>query len=553
MDGRRAKRWLFGFVTALLLTAAACGGGGGQPTGGGSEAPPSESEATGEFSPQETVVAATDISDAVTLDPQVAFEFSSVGADVLLYQRLVQFPIGDMTQVVGDAASSWDVSDDGLHWTFHLKHGQKFSSGNELTSADVVYTFQRVVHIENDPASWLITQMGITKDNVDQVVTAPDPYTVQIDLPQPFSPGAFLAVLANPVAGIVDSQTVKAHESNGDWGSGWLFDHSAGSGPYVLKQWTKDDRMEFVPNPEYAGQAPSIKHVVWLNVPESATRLDMLKAGSADIAEGLSFAQVESVQNDPSFKVFKQPDQSMVYLGMGVNTVPAFQKKEVRQAVKYAIDYQGIVDQLLHGFAEPLQGIIPKGVFGYTDKVFFQRDVEKAKSLMKAAGYGDGFTVEMLVPVGTVAGGVPAASLANVLKSNLADIGITANIRQLESGELYTRYRGHEAQLVLAQWGMDYPDPQDFAGPFAEYSQQSLIWRLQDNDPELEALGNQAATLQNTPERQALYDQLNELEAEQGPFAIMYQPDVVFVYRADLGNFQWDHVNGIGYWVMTKQ
>ncbi|MBX6723547.1 MAG: ABC transporter substrate-binding protein, partial [Dactylosporangium sp.] len=415
-----------------------------------------------------------------------------------------------------------------------------FSSGNELTSADVVYTFQRAVNIPKDPASWLITQMGITADNVDQAVTAPDPYTVKIDLPQPFSPGAFLAVMANPVVGIVDSQTVKAHEKDGDWGSGWLFDNSAGSGPYVLKQWTKDDRMEFVPNPNYAGDAPKTKHVIWLNVPDTATRLQMLQAGNADIAEGLSFTQVESMKGNPDFTIYKQPDQSMVYLGMGVNTVPAFQKKEVRQAVKYAIDYEGIVNQLLHGFAEPLQGIIPAGVFGYSDKIYFQRDVDKAKSLLQQAGYGDGFTVDMLTPVGSVAGGVPAAALANILKDNLADIGITANIVQLESGELYTKYRGHEAQLVIAQWGMDYPDPQDFAGPFAEYSQQSLIWRLQDNDPELEELGNRAATMQNTPERQALYDQLNQMEADQGPFALMYQPDQVYVYRSTLKNFTWD-------------
>lgn len=548
MNGRRwrGRAPVAGVLLALMFAVTACGGapaGQGSETGGG---------ASEEYGPQATIIEAGDISDAVTLDPQVAFEFSSVSAASLMYQRLVKFPLGDMTKPVGDAAESWDVSDDGLHWTFHLKKGLKFSSGNELTSADVVYTFERAVNIPKDPASWMITQMGITADNVDQVVTAPDPYTVKIDLPQPFSPGAFLSVLTHTVVGIVDSKTVKAHETNGDYGSGWLFDHSAGSGPYMLNNWTKDVQMEFVPNPHYTGDAPTIKHVIWKNAPETATRLDMLRRGEADIADGLSAAQVETVQNDQNFKIFKTPDESMTYLGMDVKNVPCFAKADCRNAVKWAIDYDGIVQSLLHGFGQPLQGVIPRGIFGYTDKQYFTQDLAKAKDLLAKAGYPNGFDVEMLVPNGTLVGGVPASSVANVIKSNLEKIGIRVTIRQMEAGQMYTEYREHRAQLILANWGMDYPDPQDFAGPFGDYTQQSLIWRLQDEDQELAQLVQQAAKLQNTPERQRLYDQINDLEAAQGPFAIIYQPDVVFVYSAKLKNFNYDHVNGVGYWQIVK-
>ena len=186
------------------------------------------------YGPQQTVVVAKDISDAVTLDPNLAYEESGIVADLQMYSTLVKFPIGKLTQVGPDVASSWDVSKDGRTFTFHLKHGIKFSSGNTLTSDDVLYSFQRVVNLPKDPASWLITQMGIDDKSVATAVTAPDPYTVVINVPTAFSPGAFLSIMANPVVSIVDSKTVRAHVQGGDFGTAWLNDHSAGSGPYML-------------------------------------------------------------------------------------------------------------------------------------------------------------------------------------------------------------------------------------------------------------------------------------------------------------------------------
>ncbi|MDI3269603.1 MAG: ABC transporter substrate-binding protein [Bacillota bacterium] len=543
---KRPKAAFLALFAAGALLLAACGGGGTTPAGdAGSPAP-------GQYSRQDTVILAGEIGSAVTLDPQVAYETPSVSAATLMYQRLVKFPAGNTETPVGDAAESWDMSPDGLHWTFHLKKGIKFSTGRELTADDVVYTFVRAVSIPNDPAAWLVTQLGIDDTNVKDLVKAVDPYTVTIDLPEPFSPGAFLAVMANTVVGIVDSQEVQANEKDGDFGTGWLYNHSAGSGPYVLKDWTKDVQMEFVANANYVEGEPAIKRVIWKHIPEASARLDMLRTGEADIAENLTATQVESVQNDPNLKVFKAPAFSLTYVGMDVKNVPCLAKAECRNAIKYAIDYEGIVQKLLKGMGAPLQVAIPQGIFGYSDQVYFQRDVAKAKEFLAQAGYPNGFEVELLTSNGTVAGGIPAGSLANVIKANLADIGITVNIRQLESAQMYTEYRAHKVQMILAAWGMDYPDPQSFAAPFGDYQQKSLIWRLQDEDQALSDLVQRAAKLENTPERAALYAQFNDLLAETGPFAILYQPYEVRVYSGKLQNFVYDAVNGVAYWQMKK-
>ncbi|HVB11451.1 MAG TPA: ABC transporter substrate-binding protein, partial [Bacillota bacterium] len=309
---------------------------------------------------------------------------------------------------------------------------------------------------------------------------------------------------------------------------------------------------DFVANPNYtAGPAPSIKHIVFNNVTDNTAQLDELQRGTADVALNLSSDQIASLANSSSIKIFKAPEESMSYVGMDVGNVPALANPQVREAVKYAIDYSSIVKNLLNGNGVELQDVIPNGIFGYVSQNPFTYDPAKAKQMMAAAGFPNGFSATLTIPQGTVSGGVDGASLGDALKSEMAAAGINITLQQLASSELFSRYRAHQLQMVLATWGMDYPDPQDFAAPFGDYTQQSLIWRLQDNDQQMSALVQKAATMQNTPERAQLYQQLFQMELT-GPFALIYQPDEVLAYSAKLGNFTWDPANGTAYWQVTK-
>jgi peptide/nickel transport system substrate-binding protein len=506
------------------------------------------------YGPQQTVVIAADISDAVTLDPNLAYEKGSTIPDHQMYSNLVTFARGNLTQPQPQVAQSYDVSKDGKTYTFHLKRGIVFSSGNPLTAEDVVYTFQRVVSLPKDPAAWLITQMGIDDKNVLTVVKATDPATVVIALAKPFSPGAFLSIMANPVAGIVDSKTVKAHVVNNDWGSAWLNDHSAGSGPYMLARWERQVTIELVANPRYnLGPAPSIKRIVFPNIMESTVQREMLGRGDADIAQDLSAAQIATLKRDPKFYVHQTPDLAMQYLGMDVKNVAAFGKAEVRRAVKYAIDYDGIIQSLLTGNGTPLQGVIPKGLFGYEPSLPFKHDPAKAKSLLAEGGFGNGFTAELLTSTGIAAGGIASGDLAAKVKNDLAAVGITANVRQVVQSELLKTYRGQQSQMVMLSWFVDYPDPDDFAKPFGDYTQKSLAWRLQYYNDPLAKLVDQAAGMQNTPERASIYKRVNEMEAQDGPFAILYQPVLSLGVSKRIQNLLYDPVNFYDFLSMTKQ
>jgi peptide/nickel transport system substrate-binding protein len=504
------------------------------------------------YLPQQTVVIAEDISSVVSLDPQVSYEIGT--PDLLSYSYLVQFANGDLTHVRPGAASSWTASADAKTYTFHLRPGIKFASGNVLTSADVLYTFERAVNIPKDPASWLITQMGIDDKNVDQVVKTPDPQTVVISLPEAFSPGAFLSIMANPIAGIVDGKTVRQHVVNNDWGTGWLTDHSAGSGAFQIARWERLVAIELTPNPNYnAGPAPAIKRIIWSNIQENTVQRNMLERGDADIAHDLSAAQLAALKGDSRFVIARTPDLGEQYIGMDVKNVPALSKPQVRQAIKYALDYDGIIKDLLNGNGLPLQSIVPKGLFGYDAALPYKHDPAKAKSLLAEAGFASGFSATMLVPSGSAEGGISGGDLASKIKNDLGAVGININIRQLASSEMYQTYRAQKAELILAHWYVDYPDPDDFAKPFGDYKQKSLCWRLQYYNDSLAALVDQAGGMENTPQRAALYKRINDVMNQDGPFALLYQPMISYVVSKRLQHFAFDAVNDIDFYHLTKQ
>ena len=531
----RTARWIVVSLMALLVVAA-CGSSGS----GGSKS----SHAT-------SLTLATTIDSIVTLDPNQSYE--NLEPDYWLYSTLVAFPGSDTSKVVPSVAKSWSMSSDGKDWTFNLKDGLKFSSGNSLTATDVVYSVQRVVSLPKNPAAWLMTQLGLTPDNVTQLVTAPNAHTVKFALPQPVAPNAFLSILAFPCLGIVDSKTVQAHVTNGDFGHAWLDDHSAGSGPYVLDQWNRASTIIETVNQNYSlTSKPAMTRVVFQNVTESSAQFDLMQKGDADLADGLTLQQIDQVKGNSKYHVHSAPALQLTYLGMDVKNVPAFANVQVRQAIKYAIDYKAIVNQLFEGRALGTQGIFPKGMYAYESTQGYSQDVAKAKSLLAQGGYPNGFTFTLSISNSTVPGGVSAADLASTVKSDLAKVGVVVNIQQIEPAQLLTQYRAQSLQGVIESWGADYPDPDDFAKPFADYSQKSLAWRLNWNDPSLANLVTQAGQMPNGSQRAGLYSQINQQMFQQSPFAILYQPLTINVTSSSLHNVQINPLFGLDFLTVTK-
>lgn len=543
-------------VALVILTACApatptAAPAGPQATDAPPEAPvteaPTEAPAATEapISVENTLSVVGNIDDLITLDPAVVYEYSGILVTHNVYQTLVTFVGSDLQTITPGLADSWDTKDADDHWelTFKLHPGNKFASGNPITADDVVYSFNRVLAINGSPAFLFTDVAGLTADSV----TAVDPETVQINLPKTASPAAFLAVLTNTVASVVDSKEVQANEGS-DNGATWLLDHSAGSGAYMVDHWTKDVEVLLTANPNFSGDKPALSSVLISHVPESANQLTQLQKGDADIALNLTSEQLATLSGDTTS--VKGADLRLFYLGMNVAKAP-LDKVEVREALRMAIDYDGIVNDLLSGNAQKVQTIIPSPMFGYNGDAPFQQDVDGAKALLEQAGVSD-VSLEMLIPDGAAPGGVQWSDLAAKLQSDWAAAGMTVTIKQVSFAELLDAYRAQGAELALLYWGPDFADPDTNVTPFTSFEAHSIAWRNSWDDADIAAKSKAAALMTDAAEREAAYKEITEYVLHNGPYAVLYQPAALFGVRSTVQGFEWNPMGFTDFWSIIK-
>jgi len=476
----------------------------------------------------EVLVIAMDTSDAVSLDPARAYELTSCLVVNQLYDKLVDFAPPDYTEIVPEVAESWEVLPDGVTWVFHIRKGIKFADGTPLNATAVAFSIKRVIKLKQ-AASWVLTQFGLTEDSIKVI----DEYTVQIKLGYKVAPRIFLSCLSFTVGAIVNPKEVLAHQKNGDLGSEWLTDHSAGSGPFILEKWERESEIVLVANEKYWKGTPRIKKVIIKHVPEPTDQLLLLEKGDIDIAWSLTSDQIEEVREKPGIKIASRPAFQKAYLGMNVGFKP-FSDERVRDAIRWAIDYDAII-KMLKGGAKKLQTFIEEGILGYNPATPYYRDVNKAKALLAEAGYPNGFEVELMAPPS-----YPARDVAAIIKSSLEEIGIKVNIRLVTAAEMYEKYRKQGHQLILAEWGADYPDPDALAKPFADYRVKQLAWRNMWYDDYAANLTEQAAVEFDLSKRLALYKELTEYVLDKGPYAILYQVVNQIALRTWVENFEPD-------------
>jgi peptide/nickel transport system substrate-binding protein len=475
----------------------------------------------------DTLVIAMDISDAVSMDPAVAYEFTSVMVVNQLYDKLVDFEPPDLTRVVPEVAESWSYSPDGTLWTFKIRQGIKFANGDPLTAKDVEYSLRRVL-ILSKTAAWLLQQFIAKPEDI----VATDNYTLTIKLKEKVAPDLFLSVLAFTTSAVVNPREAEAHASGNDMGSGWLTDHSAGSGPYILEKWDRNSEIVLRANPNYWRGPPSIKTIIIKHVPEPATQMLLLQKGDVDIAFGLTIDQIQQLKNVKGIRILEYPVLQLAYIGMNVNNTYLSNEK-VRTAIKYAIDYDGIIRDILKGGAMKVQTIIPYPLLGFNPATPYYRDVNKAKQLLAEAGYPNGFDIELAYP----AGAHPQEEIAQKIQRDLAEVGIRVTLRPMAAAEMYQKYRQQSLQLVLAGWGSDYPDPDNNAKAFGDYRIKQLAWRNMWYDDKVADLVEKAYKELDRSTREALYKQITDYILEHGPYAVLYQVVQYVAMRTWVENF----------------
>lgn len=492
-------------------------------------------------------------ADIRTLDPHRQYEIAPPMIMRAAYETLVTLGDkgADITKVEPLLAESWEISEDGKTYTFHLRKGVKFHTGNEMTAADVVFSYQRLGNLKDNPA-WLFS------DHVASV-KALDDYTVQFELKEPNA--AFLAILVSPNFAVVDSKAVKEHGGSDaadadqtDKATDWLDQNSAGTGPYILKEWKRGESVTLVRNENYWRAPAPFERIVIQEFPDDAARLQAIEAGDIDIARGLDVDLIKHFKESGRGQVIEGVTLDMAYLAMTTSAEVSKElaDKRVRQAIQAAIDYDGIINDLMRGNAVQLPTIIPLGLLGTDATLAPKRDLEKARSLMKEAGYENGFTVKMVYPADyKLVNAILAETLAVKLQADLAEIGIKLELEPRETTQWRSAYRGGELAITIADWTPDFLDPHGWAPAFGVPG-AAAAKRVHYNNPEAGKLATNAALITDPSKRADLYLQFQRIILDDAPFVGLIQPKVQIAVGPTVQGVIYNPVYFIDLYYVTK-
>ena len=504
------KKWL-GAAAAVVLAAAIAGCGG---NGGGS--------GSASKIPKDMLVVGI-ATDVASVDPAVAMENWQV--PYYCYERLVQYKMENgkpSTEVEGSLAKSWTVSDDGLTWTFKLNTGHKFADGTEVDAKAVKFSFDRVKAIKKGPSDYF---------KLVQSVEAPDSETVVITLTKPFAP--FLQTLAVDSGNIVNPKVME-HEQNGDFASGYLASHSAGSGPYQISEFNQGQSIKLTANPNYAGKKPALSAISFQIIKDPSAQRLQLEKGDLDVAAGIPMNQLEELKKNKDVTIHEAPGMlcSVIYLN---NTKAPLDNVKFRQALSYAVDYKGIIDGAVKGHGEQLTTPVPKGMWGRDDNAAgYTYDVNKAKELLAQSGVPEGTQLTLLYSDNQPFNETQALMLQNNLKA----IGLDLKLEKTAWPTFRERVDKKDFEMGMGTWSPDYADPQNYMSYWFDSGYFGLAGnRSFYQNPEVDALLREAETSSDHQKRIELYQKAQNLVLADAPYLFLFQTNAMVPMRANVKGF----------------
>lgn len=339
-------------------------------------------------------------------------------------------------------AESFELSPDSRTMTFHLRKGVKSPWGNEFTTEDVLWKWERGFGMQS-LGTYFASVMDLSGI---EAIKAIDDYTVSVTAS---NPNALLRHLHCLVCiGFYDSTEAMKHATSDDpWAQDYIGKFAPGFGPYYVTEWTAGQQAVLTANPNYYRGEPEIKKVIFKVVPESSSRVAMLKDGTIDVALELSPREIVSLRDAPGVMTIEERGIWLIHLVMNEDLVEPFGNKLVRQAINYAIDRDRIIDTAYFGLAEPMKGVLQMQYPGVLNPEEFpyEYNPDKAKQLMTEAGYPNGFEVELSYRAGTT----QQESTAVLVQENLAEIGIDASLKKVPSGTFEVTVRASECPFAV--------------------------------------------------------------------------------------------------------
>lgn len=495
------------------------------------------------------IVAATDTPQ--NLDMQKSVHLPSLEVNTgNLYDPLIEFkkkPAGqgklqcNFAGFDGRLATSWKVSNGGRTWTFTLRRGVKSAAGNELTSADVKWTWDRI---------WGVKGLGMFYYNTLKMkpgdIKPVGKYTASFTTAKPAA--TFLCDMQQFASVIFDSVEAKKHATASDkWATNWLSKNAAGFGPYTVESWTPGQQMVLTARNDYYRGAPKIKRVIYRAVPESSNRLALLLNGTVDVAEDLSGEELAKVRSSRGVQDLYWPRGSrIVGIEMNLKKKP-FDNRLVRQAMQYATPYSDIIRTVYKGRARRMLSVFPSPYSYWTSKFNkYTTSQAKAKDLLSKAGFASGFTTTL-----SYNAAIPEEEqLAILMRTSLARLGIRVNLQKLPPAVFTQKLQAKEFPFVI------YPDQPICPNPgyalFLYYVTGSFVNYTNYSNPRVDRLVSDGLGTLAPAKQRRIWHATQRLILNDAPWIWVAEPGFHLGARSNVRGATWYPINLIQFSDFSK-
>ena len=457
------------------------------------------------------------IGDARRLNPVLANDTASATINDMVFNGLVKYDKD--IRLVGDLAERWDISADGKTFTFHLRKGVLWHDGTEFTSADCLFTFQRLTDAKV-ATPYSSNYMDVLR------AEAPDRYTFRVTYKEPFSPA-----LESWSMGIIPKHLLEGKDLNTD-----PFNRTpVGTGPYRMKEWIAGQKIVLEANDRYFEGRPNIDQYLYRIIPDSSTMFQELLSGGVDMM-GLNPLQYlrksETRRIRENYRKFRYPANAYTYMGYNL-TSPLFADVKVRQALAYAIDRQSIIDGVLLGIGQPCTGPFSHVSWAYNKKIKpYPHDPERARTMLAAAGWTDADGDGVLEKDGrafqftllTNQGNGERIKAAEIIQQNLKQVGIDMKIRVMEWQAFLEQIDKHSFDAIILGWSMSR-DPDLYDIWHSSKTKKGEYNFVSYKNAEVDRLLVEGRRTFDIEKRKRIYGRIHEILADEQPYAFLYVPD----------------------------
>jgi len=390
--------------------------------------------------------------DSVMLDLAQATDGESIKAGIQIFENLVKFG-NDSMDVEPQLAESWDVSKDGLTWTFHLRKGVKFHDGTDFNAQAVYDSFARIIDKEHPfygYGKWKYLSLSLQYVTAIKII---DDHTVSLTTQMPYAP--LINNLALWLCPILSPKAMAEYKDQ-------IGMHLVGTGPFKFVKWVKDDHIILVRNDAYWAGAPKLEKIIIKSIPETSTRMMALQSGAIDIADDLDPDAITLVKKTPNLVVKENASVNVGYIAMNTSK-PYLADPRVRQAISHAVDKNMLIQTLFQGLAIPAKNPFAPSIWSYNDEIVpYDYDPAKAKALLKEAGFDMAREIELwAMPVSRAYMPDPVKT-AELVQAYLAAVGIKCKIVRHDWGTYLQKTGNGEHDLCMLGWLGGNADPDNF-------------------------------------------------------------------------------------------